>query len=282
MSENSCSSTYSKVLFRSKLVTIGHFHLPKGSDDFQTAGAISKPTIVFPRTQMWIEKQNQKRYLSHPNLLNVYNGQQNYVRYQPHNYDDVCDWFEFSPCVISQAFGLDDAAEMDISTVFCSPATYLKQRTLVSGLLHGKVRDDTGLLVSMEILEAALTARCEDQENSTLSLSKRLRYEDIALRAEQYVSATLFESFSLEAMSKALAISPFHLCRIFKLINGVSILEFQLQLRLRMSLDSLARHQDIAKLALDNGFASHSHYSSRFKRVFGCTPRQFRQQIAGP
>lgn len=280
MPEKATCSSYSQVLFRSELVTIGHFHLPCDSPDFQTAGAIARPTLVFPRTQMWIQKQDQRRYLSHPNVLNVYDGNQDYVRYQPAAYDDICDWFEYSPVAMTQALGQRHLSELDAKPLFSTPQMYLKQRALVTGLRCGSVDEAHAQCVSMDILDDTLRHRFDAGKKPQLSFSKRLRYLDIALEVEKYILANLQQHFLLEELASKLAVSPFHLCRIFKLINNVSIHEYQLQLRLRLSLGDLPRCRDIAQLALDNGFSSHSHYSTRFKRVFGCTPKQFRQQIA--
>lgn len=287
MPSDSKPSQYSDILLQSELVTIGHFHCPQNSEDFHTAGTIYRPTLVFPRTQMWIQKENRSRYLSHPNLVNFYDGQQTYERQKAREYDDICDWFEFSPAAIAQAFehsthsAVDDlnasfdGIELDFDHGFCNPDIYLAQRAIVADLQNGVLNVDDAKIRSMELLEDIFTRQFKQKSN--LSQQKRLRYHDIVEKAEEVIFRDLEQKISLESLARILAISPFHLCRVFKLINGVSILDFKIQARLRYSMDALSGTRDITELALNHGFSSHSHYSTKFKKVFGCTPAQYRK-----
>jgi AraC-like DNA-binding protein len=59
---------------------------------------------------------------------------------------------------------------------------------------------------------------------------------------------------------------------------GTSIYDYVLQERLAQTLDSvLDGGDDLTAIALDAGFASHSHFTARFRRFFGCTPTALRR-----
>jgi AraC-like DNA-binding protein len=49
------------------------------------------------------------------------------------------------------------------------------------------------------------------------------------------------------------------------------------ELRLRTALERVADGEDLTRVALDLGYASHSHFTSLFRRAFGVTPSDFRQ-----
>ena len=54
---------------------------------------------------------------------------------------------------------------------------------------------------------------------------------------------------------------------------GTSIYDYVLHERLAQTLDAvLDCGDDLTAIALDAGFASHSHFTARFRGFFGCTP----------
>jgi AraC-like DNA-binding protein len=57
----------------------------------------------------------------------------------------------------------------------------------------------------------------------------------------------------------------------------VPLHQYLTQLRLAHALDALPSTSDLTQLALDVGFSSHSHFTSRFRRAFGTTPSRFRE-----
>jgi AraC-like DNA-binding protein len=59
---------------------------------------------------------------------------------------------------------------------------------------------------------------------------------------------------------------------------GISIYNYVLRERLAQSLDAvLDCDDDLTAIALDGGFASHSHFTARFRSFFGCTPVALRR-----
>jgi len=69
--------------------------------------------------------------------------------------------------------------------------------------------------------------------------------------------------------------SPFHLCRLFRLETGLSLSSYRTKLRLAAALDRI--EEDLANLALELGFSSHSHFTESFRGLFGWTPSAVRQ-----
>jgi len=74
--------------------------------------------------------------------------------------------------------------------------------------------------------------------------------------------------------------SPFHLARQFRATTGESVARYLLRLRVALALERLADGEtDLAGTAADLGFASHSHFSARFRSVLGVSPASVRDSL---
>lgn len=88
------------------------------------------------------------------------------------------------------------------------------------------------------------------------------------------------ERWMLDEISREVFVSPSHLARQFRTVTGESIAGYLLRLRLGLGLDRLAEgERDLAALAVELGFAHHSHFSARFRATFGVTPSTFRSSL---
>jgi AraC family transcriptional regulator len=90
-----------------------------------------------------------------------------------------------------------------------------------------------------------------------------------------HLASDICGAHRLEALAKACGLSPYHLCRVFRIATGDTIHKHLTQLRLRAALDRLgdARH-DLVSLTFDVGFSSHSHFTFALRREFGVPPSQ--------
>jgi hypothetical protein len=67
-----------------------------------------------------------------------------------------------------------------------------------------------------------------------------------------------------------------------KQVEGLPLYRYHLRLRLAHALDRIADCEDVAALALDLGFSSHSHFSAAFRQAYGRTPSEFREAALAP
>ena len=58
---------------------------------------------------------------------------------------------------------------------------------------------------------------------------------------------------------------------------GTSIYDYVVQERLAHALEPVLVGGDLTAIALDAGFASHSHFTARFRDFFGFTPTTLRR-----
>jgi AraC-like DNA-binding protein len=125
------------------------------------------------------------------------------------------------------------------------------------------------LTVSLSVMRADATSRRRSV------LSRRLGAVE---RVKAAVAVAPSRKWSIAELARIASLSPFHLCRVFQQIVGTSIYDYVLRERLACALDAvLDRGGDLTAIALDAGFASHSHFTARFKGVFDCTPSAFRR-----
>ncbi len=94
-------------------------------------------------------------------------------------------------------------------------------------------------------------------------------------RAARAALAT--RSLPIPQLARDLGVSPFHLCRCFRRAAGTTIHAWDEHLRLRRAADHLrGGGRDLTTVALDHGFSSHAHFTTRFRRAFGVTPSAWR------
>lgn len=82
---------------------------------------------------------------------------------------------------------------------------------------------------------------------------------------------------SLDELARAAAVSPGHLCRLFKRQFSLGPMELQRRLRLSAAAALLGRSNlSIKQVAAQSAFADEFHFSKAFKSYFGVTPKAWR------
>lgn len=89
------------------------------------------------------------------------------------------------------------------------------------------------------------------------------------------------ERLLLSDIAAVVGLSPYHLAQVYRRVTGSSLHRSLNSIRLRAALDGVADGHDIARLAAEVGFSSHSHFSAAFRREFGMTPSAFREVASG-
>ena len=111
----------------------------------------------------------------------------------------------------------------------------------------------------------------------SVSSGTRLRRRDLVEAAMVEVSACLDVPPSLTDLAGRLGCSPFHLSRTFHNIAGLSLRHYVKRLRARAAAERLAAGaDDLTGLALDLGYADHSHFTNSFRQEWGLPPSRFR------
>jgi AraC-like DNA-binding protein len=179
----------------------------------------------------------------------------------------------FRPELVEDAFGNVEA---------CHGTIHAATQLSIHGLTHILITGTADQLEGEEHAGFVLDALARDFRSfpasgwPLVSESHKRRVEEVrALLAGQPT-----KPWHLESIARTVYCSPFHLARQFRAVTGESIARYLLRLRLALALDSLVQGEtDLSRLALELGFAHHSHFSARFKSVFGETPTAVRNTL---
>ncbi len=99
-------------------------------------------------------------------------------------------------------------------------------------------------------------------------------------RARGLLASDLARPLTLGQTAAAVHCSPHHLARQFQRVNGIGPHGYRTRLRMLAALERLREGEtDLSALAQDLGFASHSHFSARFRSHWGLTPQQMRKDL---
>jgi AraC-like DNA-binding protein len=110
---------------------------------------------------------------------------------------------------------------------------------------------------------------------SRTTISRRVLID----RVQRHLRRHEGERIHLAELGRALGASPAYLAELFREVVGIPLYRYQLQMRLTRARELLGTQDDLARLALDLGFSSHSHFTTAFRRRYGDTPAQARARI---
>jgi AraC family transcriptional regulator len=267
----------------------GHFAVGRDHPEFAEAGQMRRHEFVFPRTSVWIEHEGERPFIADPTVVTYYNRHEPYRRRVLSAEGDRCDWYSFDTAVLTDLVGhLDPSAEDRPERPFrfrqgpTDPVAYAQQR-LVAHHLDGPEPAD---LVQVEEVMLDVLARVLARSYAARgllvpapSVAKLATAQDVVQRVRAYALVRLDQHLTLSTLARRADCSPFQLCRAFRQATGGTVHRWLLRLRLLASLERVAEpRSDLTTVALDFGFASHSHFTAAFRRAFGLTPSDLRRR----
>ncbi|MFN8654629.1 MAG: AraC family transcriptional regulator [Gemmatimonadales bacterium] len=264
---------------------IGTFRCPVEHPAFRTAGPIEGYTLVFPRSSVWIQHDGRPAFVADPGVVAIYNRSQPYTRRPLAPEGDRSDWISLSrELATSIVSAIDPEAAASPAGPFpvafgrSSAELYYQQRLLFSRLLSGTI-DDFELEQEIVLLAGATLERALSAERtSRMALSAAPRELVEAARAE--IARDPLARLTVHGLASRLQVSPFHLCRTFRRVTGLTLHHYQLELRTRLALEQIdGSTGNLSRLAQELGFSSHSHFTEAFRTRMGRTPSRARTQL---
>ena len=131
---------------------------------------------------------------------------------------------------------------------------------------------------TLEILFIYLL-RQENERTSIYFFSEIESTRDLKKAILDYLSAHLYEEFSLDALSEELHYSRTRLCNVFKQQTGGSIYAAYLAMKINEAKTLIGQKLPVAEIAGRLGFSSSSHFISTFKKHTGNTPREYADSV---
>ena len=242
--------------------------------------------VVFPRRAVRIGQAGHRPWVTDPNHAVFYDAGQTYRRGLVSPDGDRC-WFvalapgtaqellAIAPGADDERFGraggpLDDRAALRI---------HLLARELEAGSAQRDPWEVEAALVETLAEVVAGPTPLADRPRIAPGRPATVRaHRTLVEDAKAHLALAFADRRSIRSVATAIGASPFHLARVFRAATGSSLHAYRDRLRLRAALDRIADGEaDLARLAQDLGYASHSHLDGRFREVFGRPPSSLRR-----
>lgn len=136
--------------------------------------------------------------------------------------------------------------------------------------------------LSDQVVAAALPRGEQGRGRRSMSRDVSRRHLELVEEVKLAIHKNLEFLPSLGDLARSLGCSTFHLSRTFHRVAGLSLRRYVAQLRVRIAAQRLAAGAlNLTELALDLGYADHSHFTNSFRKEWGLSPSRFRSQTAG-
>lgn len=280
----------SRLVFSGPIVRIGAFRCPPGHPAWERENRTDHHLVVFPRVGVGIAHAGGPAVTADPNCVMFYNPGQVYRRRLLCERGDVCEWFNISASTLADAAAPYDPAAREhgrfpFSHGPSSPRSYLIQRRLFHlAVAAQSPPDPLGLEETFLAVLNDVVARAYEAHGRRPARARTAdrSHRDAAENLKALLAVRAGQRLTLDELSDAVELSPFHLCRVFRQRTGVPIHRYLTRLRLRAALERLGDPAtSLTRIALDLGFSSHAHFTTAFGREFGMTPSRARAELSG-
>jgi AraC-like DNA-binding protein len=276
------------VLYASAQVALGEFHAGPDDPRWSRENCASEAHfVVFPERSVEIAQDGDEPILADPHLLVYYNRNQTYRRRLVSRDGDHCSFIAVVPQLLEEIGrggvpGLGDAERRPFWTSHAPSRTldYLAQQVLIAELKRGHLDElatEERLVFLVERAVRLLDARRRPSPGRMRTATLRA-HRELAEDVRAAIAVHLSERLTLDGLANMVGASPYHLARVFRAQTGKSLHGYRDELRLRTSLPLVTElpGRDLTWVALELGYASPSHFSDRFRRLFGAPPSAVR------
>lgn len=119
---------------------------------------------------------------------------------------------------------------------------------------------------------------CFRRASNSLIIPKRdFSYAKTAIA---YINENFKREIPLDEISSVVNLSPSYFSKYFKNVTQVSFSEYLANLRLENAIqDMLSKNSTVSAAALENGFANVKSFITQCKKVYECTPAQYKKKL---
>jgi AraC-like DNA-binding protein len=273
-------------LFESDLLRVGHVVARPSSSQCGEIERQGLNILVLPLAGVFAKHDGPRRHvIATPNHAVFIAAGSPYRISYPAGIGDQCLTLWFSSAALARV--LPEAMSRDgfDSSAFASHALLPPAAMLNCSLLWRQfVRGEWDPLeveeLGIGLFASALHAARKDRHGR--SRSRPYGRSDRRVRQVECVKEAIFvhpeRKWTIGELADLAYVSPYHLAHIFRAQVGVSVYRYVLRSRLAKALDAvLDDDTDLTAIAFETGFSSHSHFTARFRALFGLTPIELRR-----
>lgn len=258
-------------LYRSAVVSLGTFYCGPGDVRWELENLVGEVAhIVFPATPVWIGAGGQDLALTGPNHALFLNAGEAFRRRPFRDHADRNHFMVVGDETLEEWL---HRPRFPQSVGKLLPRPFLTVRRIARALTDGA----DGLGIQERLLELGYATVSGAFGLVPEKATRRRRTPPVVEDAKAVLSARYAEHLTLDELGRAVNVSPFHLARAFRRHTGYTLHEYRIHLRLRAVVERLNQgNDDLAMIAREVGFSSHSHLTSTFRRAFGVPPSALR------
>ena len=102
----------------------------------------------------------------------------------------------------------------------------------------------------------------------------------VITRAKDYICEHQSEKLSLGQVARAVNMSAFYFCKMFKKVTGVNFTDYLSRVRIEKAKNLLLNpNLRVSEIAFEVGFQSLTHFNRVFKKLLGQSPTDYRAQL---
>lgn len=276
--------------YNSPLIRIDDYHCD-GHTTHEDEEAALNHEIAFVRSGVFMRYDAFGRSVVDTNHVLFFNRNQPYHISHPVNSGDCCTVFTIADSTLRDLLQNCDSSidnRPDAPFPVSHAPVDARQRLMQIQLLHALVSyemvdslafDEEILLLLSDIV--ASSYRTLGRGDTATRPETRTQHTDMVNAVKVVLADMYYKQWTLGDIAEAVYSSPYHLCRTFRRETGQTIHHYRQHLRLYHALERIANTHvdDFMSLALELGFASHSHFSTVFLRTFGLSPSAFRDTV---
>lgn len=282
------------LLWRSNHLAVFTRNCPAGNPEFETNEPQSFPAIGFMRSAVLrtsTEGGSASTDLHSPNFAAFHDVGLDHSRQSICDEGDVSDWIALSPSLMREIsvelFREHHGKKTNFLETIApvSSRNYSRQRICAAqAQLNCDVDKDLEkelLKLVVSVFTSARSFWMRQVRRRNLRKSCEIQRQKLIRRVSEHMCSHFDSELHLQDLAAIGHCSITQLTRVFPLLTGYTVHGYQLQLRLRASLELLQQGKEsVASIADQLGFPNHSHFSMAFKSHFDMTPSEYSAKCA--
>jgi AraC-like DNA-binding protein len=284
MNADTATQIVRRTLFTSALLRVGHVVARPSSPECGEIERQSSNVLVLPLAGVFAKHDGPRRHVIATANHAVFIAADSPYRLSfPACIGDQCLTLQFSSASLARVAPLAMSGDGFDSSAYATRALLGPSVVLARSLLFRRLeRGDADPLEAEELglglLACALSAaRKGGTGRRRVACNSGRRWRQVE-RVKEAIATCPERKWTLGDLADIARVSPFHLAHVFREEAGASVYRYVLRSRLAKALAAvLESDSDLTAVALEAGFASHSHFTARFRELFGRTPTDLRR-----
>lgn len=272
-----------RIVFESSDFRVGHVVARPSSPECGEVECQNENVLVLPLTGVFAKHEGPRRHVVvTPNNAGLIATGRPYRISYPAGIGDKCLTLRFSDDVVSRvlpqlAMPRGSSSPHLASSALLPPDVMLARSLLCHRLAAGQGDPLEIEELSSDLLASTMRAMLRDgRDDRRNDLGRSVRAIEIVKEA---ISLDPERKWTLHDLAQRANVSSYHLAHIFRHKAGTPVYRFVVRTRLAKALDAvLDTDTELAAIAHESGFASHSHFTTHFRDFFGLTPLELRRR----